>query len=607
MMCGRSLVLGSLLVLAVGVAPAGAQSPAPDVSQSVTAAPSPSATLEPGLGPVGMPWVTTTQVRTTRTVPEPRDVTAWSGGFARLEGRRVVRVRLSVDGTRWSRRFDVGRLGVGARIAPFGGGLIVVGAQDRGLVAWTSADGRRWQRMAGPPLVLGDGSREVSGFADQLVTVGERTLLRGGVECPEALCPEAGLRLWGVTLGGGWETLPMQLEGGRIRGVFPGRGRFLATVDAGQEGTPDLLVASQDGRRWRRIGTLDDRWANLGVLVGETRDGFVAVDPWLSDRNGGGSIRTSADGSTWSVAWQPTAVDGLEWSDLALDGDTAVAVGTLIADGSAPISVGSVDGGVTWSQSSGWPSTAGGCFRMGAVLGKIAIAAGDCGPAGRAWVATIPGVPDRGVGPSLTEGIDPAAVPFRFDCRDRSGLVIRAVDLADAPDVRAVDPQAAATVDRLAAAGRIPVLGWRVLGERPGNVVLVRANVAQRSIRPFRSLRLFRSGTTDVWGGGGGCARAVDQAIGEWDQRLRLDTTRPAPTATTRVLHLVTEGCPGQRALRPSVTLLARDVLLQVPITGSRGDVCRAGAIRFQVRLREPLGDRRLWDASYLPLRPIRR
>jgi len=514
----------------------------------------------------------------------------------------------SVNGATWSRRFEVGRLGVGARIAPFGDGLIVVGVERWDLVAYRSEGGRRWRRMAGPPIFAGDAARDVRAGVHQLVTVGERTLARGGVECPELICPEAGPRLWGVSLGGGWEALAVRSDGGRIQGVFPGRGRFLAVVDAGPEGMPDRLVASRDGRRWRQVGTLDERWGNVGALVGETRDGFVVVDPWRSDGNGGGGIFTSPDGRTWTAAWTPAAVGELEWFDIAVDGDTVMVVGNADDGASVPVAVVSVDGGATWSVSSGWPSTTGGCFQTGAVRGSAAVAAGGCGPAGRAWVAQIPGVPARGVGVSVTGAIDPAAVPFRYDCRDGSGLVVHAVDLADAPDVRVADPQAWDTVQRLAAAGRIPIVGWRLLGRHGASVMLVQASDRARSVNGLWAIHLVRSGSADSFSQGGTCARAVKPAIGEWwDQRLRLDSATPFPGLPTRVLHLVPSACSDQRALRPRVVMLARDALIRVPITGSSSDVGCGDAIRFTVRLPEALGERRIWDASYPPLRPIRR
>ena len=341
--------------------------------------------------------------------------------------------------------------------------------------------------------------------------------------------------------------------------------------------------------------------------MGEARDGFVAVDPWLSDDNSGGTILTSPDGRTWTPAWVPSAVQELEWLDIAVDGDTLLVVGNAYDGVSTPVAVVSVDGGATWALSSGWPSTAGGCFRMGAIRGSTAVAAGTCGGPGSTWVAEVAGAPARGVGVSVTAAIDPAAVPFRFDCRDGSHLVIHAVDLADAPDVRIADPQAWATVQGLAAAGRIPITGWRLLGRRGASVVLVRASDSARSVRGLWAIHLFRSGSVDIFSRGGTCARAVDPAVGEWDQRLRLDWAAPMPRRSSRVLQLTTTACPDQRALQPRVVMLAHDVLIQVPISGSSSEVGCGDAIRFEVRLPEALGGRRIWDASYLPLRPIRR
>ena len=133
--------------------------------------------------------------------------------------------------------------------------------------------------MDGPPIFAGDEARNVTAYVQQLVTVGDRTLVQGVVACPEDMCAESGPRLWGLTKGGRWERLPLRIDDGQITDVFAGRGRFLATVETGGDTAPDRLVASRDGRSWRQVGTLTAGAANDRVQIGETAAGFVLLDP----------------------------------------------------------------------------------------------------------------------------------------------------------------------------------------------------------------------------------------------------------------------------------------------------------------------------------------
>jgi hypothetical protein len=598
----RSVALGLVALVALGVAPVAAQSPSPGDE----VAGSPVASPQVASGPTGMPWLTTLRPGVGRPDPQPIDLTAWSGGFAMLDSGRDGWVRLSTDGTTWSGRNPVAYAGAPSRgrIAAYGDGLVVVGGRGRDLVAWRAADGRRWRQLGRTPIFAGDRDRAVGAGVEQLVVVGDRALVRGWVDCPEVACPEAGDRLWGLAGNGRWRELPIDVRGGRLRDVFAGRERFLATVDTGAtaEGgggltEPDQLVGSRDGRGWEVLGTLPADAANAGALVGETARGFVLVEGYRDENEDGGAILVSEDGTTWTEAWVPPGDGWVEWHDLSVDGDTMLLTGES-ADG--PLAVVSTDGGATWTLSAGWPSTAGGCFRAGALAGATAVAAGPCGVAGRAWVATLPGVPARGVGGSITRGIDPAAIPFQYTCQ---GLVFTAEDVVSAPDLAVADPDGFETVSRVAADRSLPATGWRLVATDGVRSLAVGTD----GRRPAGYVVYGSGGLLVAAGPEWRCATSPDDAIGEWDQAIRLDRDRPRPGPQTQVLHLVTAACPDQRALKPHVLMHPDDVLLQVPISGSASEVGCGGFIRFRVRLPEPLGDRRIWDAAHLPLERIRR
>jgi hypothetical protein len=592
----RSVALGLVALLMVGVAPAAAQSP----SAVPSASPAPGAIA----GPVGMPWLTTLRLGVGRPDPQPVDLTAWRGGFAMLDSGRDGWVRLSLDGTSWSGRNPVAYAGApsAGRIAAYGDGLVVVGGRGRDLVAWRSPDGRRWRQLGRAP-IFADGAPGVGAGVERSVAVGDRLLVQGVVDCPEGTWPEAGDHLWAFDGGGRWRELPIDVPGGRLRDVFAGRGRFLVTLDAGgsaaggSQEEPDRVVGSRDGRTWRELGTLAPDAANAGVLLGETAWGFVAVDPDRDARQDGGAILTSTDGAAWTEAWTPSGDGWVEWHDLSVDGDTVLLTGES-ADG--PLAVLSTDGGATRTASAGWPSTAGGCFRAGAVAGATAVAAGSCGVAGRAWVATVPGVPVRGVGGSFTRGIDPAAIPFRYQC---PGLTFTAADVIQAPDLAVFDPTGFETVSRVAADRSFAATGWRLVASDGVRSLAVGTN----GRGPVGYVVYGSGGLLVAAGPEWRCAASPDDAIGEWDQAIRLDRRHPVPGPQTRVLHLVTTACPDQRALEPRVLMLPDAVLLQVPISGSASEVGCGDTIRFRIRLPEPLGDPRIWDAARLPLERIRR
>ena len=210
----------------------------------------------------------------------------WSGGFAQLDGRRVVGCP-AVPGR--GRPGAVGSMSVGARgrspldPAPFGDGLIVVGTERWAYwVAYRSDDGRRWRRMAGPPTVRGrSGSARWPRFVDGAGDRGRADAAARWGRVPGGPLPGSRTAALGgcrsAVAGRRCRCAP---TGGRIQGVFPGSrpvpGRV---VDAGpEEGVPGparrVTGWPDSGARWGHPGFAagGTRW----VLVGEARDGFVA-------------------------------------------------------------------------------------------------------------------------------------------------------------------------------------------------------------------------------------------------------------------------------------------------------------------------------------------
>lgn len=594
----RSLLLVASLAAVATAAPVGAQSPGASEAPTASATPTPSE--EPGADPVGMPWVTSLPAVAAGEGPDPQPwaVTAWSGGFAMLEGRHNGWVRLSADGSSWSDRIDVGRpvAGTGA-IAPYGEGLIAVGRRSEDLVAWTSADGKRWRPMNGSPIFDGTEVGNLTAYVQRLETVGDRTLLQGVVACPESICQEAGPRLWGLTRGGRWERLPLRIDAGRIVDVFAGRDRFLATVETGADATADLLVASRDGRSWRRVGTLGPDAANRRVQVGEAGAGFVLVEP---DQAAGTLTLLSPDGTTRTTTSVPPAPTDVLWWLIVVDGDTVMVPGYSPSAG--PLAVVSTDGGATWALSAGWPDTADGCFRGGAVRGATAVTVGECGDAARAWVAAIPGVTVTVPAVSLTGPIDPADVPFAYGCH---GIGFTAQDVAGAPLLSGVDPEGLASVLRIAPRAGIGELEWRRVAS---NGVRTLAFGRTPDGATDAAMVYGRGGVFIYAASGGACAQPVGSSA---IRRVALDPTKPGPTRTSRVLHLRTTGCSDPTLYPTRIAWLRGHLLLRIPLapsrTGRDSEVGCSDTVRFDVRLPQPLGDRRIWNAANLPLTELTR
>jgi len=201
-------------------------------------------------------------------------------------------------------------------------------------VAWTSADGLRWQRMTAAqlPLPAGDSAvADISGAAAH----GSDILLSGHVVRSAAARTPA---VWVSTNSGvSWTPAPLPVSHGAtsgLAGIAAGGTGFVAvrpgTAAQGSGSQGDGVVyASADGTSWRYVATLG---AVDGVQIGLVRGGpggFAALG-----RGPGGDMAAylSADGVSWGagIPFGPAPV--------SVTGATVTAGGTVVvtgADGAA--------------------------------------------------------------------------------------------------------------------------------------------------------------------------------------------------------------------------------------------------------------------------------
>ncbi len=197
--------------------------------------------------------------------------------------------------------------------------------------------------------------------------------------------------------------------------------------------------------------------------------------------------------------------------------------------------------------------------------------------------------------------LDPTGIPFTYECE---GIRFTAEDLAAAPRADTVAPPIPyPAVDPEEAEG---LSEWRVIDTEADQLGLL----ATRNGSSFEYLRMSRGGPGWEYDGNGQCvptARFPNGLGGYW----RLDQSQEQPGSGTQKIHVKTwylDRChAGQVRGRPHVEMTDAAVLVAIPMSSSvNSDACSGGRpVRLTIELPEPLGDRQLYDAGSLPLRPV--
>lgn len=211
---------------------------------------------------------------------------------------------------------------------------------------------------------------------------------------------------------------------------------------------------------------------------------------------------------------------------------------------------------------------------------------------------------------SPTNGPDPATI--RYSCVGPPGFLPTLFDEQGAAE-QEDHPSAAALRAFLAedsfGLGFLPDDGWWLV-ERDAREAEYVARLAPERESPFGSVRMQANGADWAFVGGGDCRPEV-LLEGQMAATWILPPNRPAPDrSTVEFIVLATDsGCTGgepvgTRLLPPSITYTEHEVLIVFAARprGEGGGTCQSKPpTEAVVRLREPLGDRRLVDAGVFP------
>ena len=195
-----------------------------------------------------------------------------------------------------------------------------------------------------------------------LATVGDTLVATGnGNDTPAA---------WVRDPGGGWVQADVaQLEGLGGLEYVAASGGLLLTIDGG-----GLALSEDDGRSWRPVPPPS---GVTSIRVAGDEQGFLLVGEAQ-----GGELRSlaSQDGVVWDVlGLLPAPAGDVEFApvlDVAVDGDTVVAVGSAVAEPPPAGMWVSSDRGRTWREVALSP------LRAGLGLADVAVQAGRIVAAG---------------------------------------------------------------------------------------------------------------------------------------------------------------------------------------------------------------------------------
>lgn len=207
----------------------------------------------------------------------------------------------------------------------------------------------------------------------------------------------------------------------------------------------------------------------------------------------------------------------------------------------------------------------------------------------------------------LWQPLDPADVPFGYVCEP--GLPFTTADLAAAQALDEVPESLAEAVKHWAERIAPGADEWTVVRQADGQVLALTPGhhggleSMKLESRMGDAIAGFAPGIAWDFATGGDCRAQATFVAGRW----RLDPRFPTPGPKTRTLHVLGYlGCNGSERAGPARIHTTDDaVLIAIPMRSVvHSDACSGfGPQRMTIRLREPLGDRTLYDAGELPLR----
>jgi hypothetical protein len=340
------------------------------------------------LGPTGSAW-DPVPLGTTLPRGAMESVTTWQGGLVAVgrderTGRRFA--WRTTNGERWT------RTALPAATADVPGGLILAGdgprlllvgfidEPDHRVALWTSTDARRWTAVPAQPALRF--ARRHAMFVN-LIDAGSQDgrWFVAAQRCVEGcrdpvLLASSGGRRWSRSEGPEGATW-----------ITGGVGRFIA--DGATQAGARLVFASPDGAEWEALGEtplapyhhrLMDTSSGLVLIASAAYDDPLTI--WRSD-----------DGAGWEL----THTDALPWEVevTVADGDRLALLGRALLDAELSsmqsASLVSLDGGRTWSRSTGTRSPAGSSVSGASFDGVRILAVGSTRePRPAIWVTALP-------------------------------------------------------------------------------------------------------------------------------------------------------------------------------------------------------------------------
>lgn len=193
--------------------------------------------------------------------------------------------------------------------------------------------------------------------------------------------------------------------------------------------------------------------------------------------------------------------------------------------------------------------------------------------------------------------------------------------LSDAPSVSSLPEGPSGAVDDAGAPAFDPAQDWKVVGQSPERVELVRElrqpiENGEGDIRTHESRTLERiagASNDDTWllMSAGPCTPrlSTDDDLGAADLTL---ADRPSPAATSIELLVRERACASGESAEGRIELVelaetAEEIRLRIGVEPRDGDQDCPGnpPTSFTVELSTPLGDREVVDASVVPSRPL--
>ncbi len=299
----------------------------------------------------------------------------------------------SADGRDWQRvaGFPAPELSSARAVATGPHAVVAVGTVRATGAGWWSTDGRAWQaaQLAPPEGVAATELDAVAALGDGFVAGGSQVRIDGS----------ASAALWSSPDGRAWAAEPIApgAAGAGIHALASGPSGLVAVGWASIGATTRATAwRSADGRAWTAATVAGADGAKIEAVIA-TDSGWLAVGSRDDQREA--ATWTSRDGLLWTAA--PSG-DGLrnhggrvQMLGVTADGPGFVAVGDKDSVGNGDATTWTSPDGVTWLPGPDLPSFSGGGMAAVAALGGRVVAVGSVGwpddHIARVWLSPPPG------------------------------------------------------------------------------------------------------------------------------------------------------------------------------------------------------------------------